>query len=200
MHHSRILTLVAVATLAAGGLAQSPQSPIPAPLSAQSTAIASDAPIGARDIIEIHVFQDPSLNMHATVSDEGVITMPPVGRIAVAGLTLPQIEQRIKAMLELKYLTKADVTVDLIEAGSKPISVIGAVNRPGRIASTGNITLMQAITSAGGLAIGYGHNLYVLRTAPNGLTEQVSIDIDDLMVNGDPDVNIPRRANDVINL
>ena len=200
MHHSRILTLVAVATLAAGGFAQTPQSPIPAPLSAQSTAIASDAPIGARDIIEIHVFQDPSLNMHATVSDEGVITMPPVGRIAVAGLTLPQIEQRIKAMLELKYLTKADVTVDLIEAGSKPISVIGAVNRPGRIASTGNITLMQAITSAGGLAIGYGHNLYVLRTAPNGLTEQVSIDIDDLMVNGDPDVNIPLRANDVINI
>ena len=199
MMATRILTFVAAAGIAAGALAQTTQSPIPAPLS-QSTAIASEAPVGSRDVIEIHVFQDPNLNVRATVSDEGFINMPPVGRINVAGLTLPQIEQRIKTLLEAKYLNKADVTVDLIEAVSKPISVIGAVNKPGRIGSTGNISLMQAITAAGGLASGYGRNLYVLRTAPNGMTEQIAIDIDDLMVNGNPDVNIPLRANDVINI
>jgi polysaccharide export outer membrane protein len=196
------MTFGAAAMLAAGALAQTAQSPIPPPMSMmqQENAIASDAPIGPRDVIEIHVFQDPNLNVRATVNDDGAINMLPIGRIAVGGLTLPQVEQRIKTLLEAKYLTKADVTVDLVEAGSKPISVIGAVNRPGRIASTGNITLMQAITAAGGLAAGYGHNLYVLRTAPNGLTEQVAIDIDDLMVNGNPDLNIPLRANDVINI
>src|SRR5207244_7695200 len=113
---------------------------------------------------------------------------------------LTQIEQRIKSLLEARFLNKADVTVDLIEAGSKPISVIGAVSRPGRIGITGNITLMQAITTAGGLAPGYGRNLYVLRTGTNGLTEQIAIDIDELMVNGNPDVNLPLRANDVINI
>jgi len=198
---SRILTIAAAAaTFAVGAFAQTPQSPIPAPLSQPPMAIASDAPVGPRDVIEIHVFQDSNLNTRATVSDDGAITMPPLGRITVAGLTLPQIEQRIKSLLESRFLTKADVTVDLIEAGSKPISVIGAVNRPGHIASTGNINLMQAITAAGGLAAGYGRELYVLRTAPNGLTEQIAIDIDDLMVNGNADVNIPLRANDVINI
>ena len=200
MHGSRILTLMAAAMLAAGVFAQTPQSPIPAPLSAQPAAIASDAPVGARDVIEIHVFQDANLNVRVTVGDDGAINMPPLGRITVAGLTLPQIEQRVKTLLEAKYLTKADVTVDLLEAGSNPISVIGAVNHPGHIGSTGNITLMQAITTAGGLASGYGRNLYVLRTATNGLTEQIAIDIDDLMVNGNSDVNIPLRANDVINI
>ena len=186
--------------LAAGVFAQTPQSPIPAPLSSQPNAIASDAPVGSRDVLEIRVFQDPSFNVRATVGDDGAITVPPLGKIAVSGMTLPQIEQRIKALLEARYLNKADVTVELIEAGSKPISVIGAVNRPGRIGITGNISLMQAITAAGGLAAGYGHNLYVLRTATNGLTEQVAIDIDELMVNGNPDVNLPLRANDVVNI
>src|SRR5436190_5721138 len=194
---SRKLTFFAVAMLAAGVFAQ---SPIPAPLSSQPNAIASDAPVGSRDVLEIHVFQDPTLNVRATVGDDGAINMPPIGKIAVTGMTLTQIEQRIKALLEARYLNKADVSVDLIEAGSKPISVIGAVNRPGRIGITGNITLMQAITAAGGLAAGYGHNLYVLRTAANGLTEQVAIDLDELMVNGNPDVNLPLRANDVVNI
>ena len=63
--------------------------------------------------------------------------------------------------------------------------------RPGRIGITGNITLIQAITQAGGLGTGYGRTLYVLRTAANGLTEQIAVDIDDLMVNGNPDLNLP---------
>jgi polysaccharide biosynthesis/export protein len=200
MLKSRYLTFVVAAMLAAGVSAQTSQSPIPAPLAPQSNAIASDAPLGARDVIEIRVFQDPSLNERATIADDGTVTIPAVGKISVSGLTPTQAEQRIKSMLEARILNKADVSIDLVDAGSKPISVIGAVNKPGRIGSTGNITLMQAITSAGGLASGYGRNLYILRTAANGMTEQVAIDIDDLMVNGNADVNVPLRANDVVNI
>jgi polysaccharide export outer membrane protein len=185
--------------LTAGGFAQASDQ-IPAPLSAQSVAISSDAPVGPRDVIAIRVFQDAALNTTVTVTEEGTVTMNPLGKVPVSGLTLTQIEQRIKSLLEARFFNKADVTVDLVEAGSKPISVIGAVNRPGRIGITGNISLIQAITAAGGLAPGYGRNLYVLRSATNGLTEQIAVDIDDLMVIGNPDVNLPLRANDVINV
>jgi polysaccharide export outer membrane protein len=185
--------------IAASALAQT--SPIPPPLStAPPQAIASEASVGARDVIEIRVFQDPSFNTRATVGDDGAINLPPLGKIPVGGLTLAQVEQKIKLALEARLLQKADVSVDLIEAGSKPISVIGAVTKPGRIGITGNISLMQAITTAGGLAPGYGRTLYVLRTASNGLTEQIAIDVDDLMVNGNSDINLPLRANDVINI
>jgi polysaccharide export outer membrane protein len=165
--------------------------------SAQS---ASDAPIGPRDVIEVKVYQDPNLYTKMTVTDDGRITMPLLGKVDVSGLTPSELEVRIKTMLEAKYINKADVSVSVLEAGSKPISVIGAVTRPGRIGITGNITLIQAITQAGGLANGYGRQLYVLRTAANGLTEQIAVDIDDLMVNGNPDLNLPLRANDVINV
>src|SRR2546430_2282314 len=138
---SRTLTFAAAALFAARSFAPTPSSPIPAPLSSQSVAIASDAPVGPRDIIAIRVFQDSNLNTTATVTEEGTITMNPLGKVPVSGLTLMQIEQRIKSLLEARFFNKADVTVDLIEAGSKPISVIGAVNRPGRIGVTGNISL-----------------------------------------------------------
>jgi polysaccharide export outer membrane protein len=198
MAGSRILSTLIGAMVAVAAMAQ-----VPAPLSSQQApaqAIASEASIGARDVIEIRVVQDQALNLRVTVSDDGTITMPPLGKVVVSGLTLPQIEQRIKSMLEARYLNKADVTVDLLEAGSKPISVIGAVTHPGRINVTGNITLIQALTQAGGLATGYGKTVYVLRSAPNGLTDQIAIDIDDLMVNGNPDLNLPLRPNDVVNI
>src|SRR4051795_12777934 len=195
------LTLTAM-ILTAAALAQpaAAQTQVPGTMLGESAPSASDAAIGPRDYIEVKVFQDPTLNTKMTVSDDGRITMPLLGKVEVSGLTPAELETRIKTMLEAKYINKADVTVTVLEAGSKPISVIGAVTRPGRIGITGNISLIQAITQAGGLASGYGRTLYVLRTAANGLTEQIAIDIDDLMVNGNPDLNLPLRPNDVINV
>jgi polysaccharide export outer membrane protein len=196
---THLTVIVAMLTAAALVLPAAAQTPQPGMLG-ENAPSGSGAPIGARDYIEVKVFQDPSLNTKITVGDDGRITMPLLGKIEVSGLTPADLEARIKSMLEAKYINKADVTVSVLEAGSKPISVIGAVTRPGRIGITGNISLIQAITQAGGLATGYGRTLYVLRTAANGLTEQIAIDIDDLMVNGNPDLNIPLRANDVVNV
>jgi polysaccharide export outer membrane protein len=170
--------------------------PAPSQLSAPS----QDVPIGPRDVIEIRVLQDPALNTRTVVGDDGKITFALVGKVDIAGLTVSQAESRIKTLLQGKYLTTADVSVQVVEAGNKPISVIGAVIHPGRIGATGSITLMQAITQAGGLASGYGRTLYVLRTAANGLAEQISIDLEDLLVNGNPDVNVPLFPNDVVNV
>ncbi|HEY4641257.1 MAG TPA: polysaccharide biosynthesis/export family protein [Thermoanaerobaculia bacterium] len=193
---------ILIIALAAAAMGQSPAQtqPQPGTLLTEAPPSASDAPIGPRDVIEVKVFQDPNLYTKMTVTDDGRITMPFLGKIDVSGLTPTQLEARIKSLLEVQYINKADVSVTVIEAGSKPISVIGAVTHPGRIGITGNISLIQAITQAGGLAGGYGRTLYVLRTAANGLTEQIAIDIDDLMVNGNPDLNLPLRANDVINV
>lgn len=188
--------------LVSAALSQRPavaQTQIPPGSLLSSPPSASDAPIGPRDVIEVKVFQDPNLYTKGTVTDDGRITMPLIGKVDVSGLTPTEVEARIKGLLE-KYINNPDVSVTVLEAGSKPISVIGAVTHPGRIGITGNISLIQAITQAGGLATGYGRTLYVLRTAANGLTEQIAIDIDDLMVNGNPDLNLPLRANDVINV
>lgn len=194
------VTAFVLASVALGQRPAEAQTQVPpGSLLASQAPSASDAPIGPRDFIEVKVFQDPNLYTKMTVTDDGRINMPLIGKVDVSGLTPSEVEARIKGLLE-KYINNPDVSVTVLEAGSKPISVIGAVMHPGRIGITGNISLIQAITQAGGLATGYGRTLYVLRTAANGLTEQIAIDIDDLMVNGNPDLNLPLRANDVINV
>jgi polysaccharide export outer membrane protein len=167
----------------------------------EAAASMADAPVGARDVLDIRVLEDPTVsNSHAVVSEDGQILLNVLERVQVAGLTAPEIEARLKALLEANYLAKATVSVQVVEYASKPISVIGAVVRPGRISATGSTTLIQAITQAGGLTAGHGRELYVLRTGRNGLTEQVSVDIEQLMVNGNPDLNIPLAPNDLINV
>ena len=196
-----ILPTLLAALLAVAPAASAQLSPVPQarPFQIDPVSTSSDAPIGARDVLDIKVFQDSALNTRATVTDDGKITMPVIGKVDVSGLTPVQVETKIKALLD-RYINKADVSVQVLEAGSKPISVIGAVMHPGRIGATGNLNLIQAITQAGGLAPGYGRTLYVLRSGANGLSDQLAIDIDDLMIRGNPDLNIPLRANDVINI
>jgi len=196
-----ILAALSVLTMAGAAFGQLPTAPATSTVPPAAVSTPSiDLPIGPRDVLEIRVLQDPTLNTRTVVGDDGKITFGLVGKIDVAGLTPPQAEARIKSLLQGKYLTTADVSVQVVEAGNKPISVIGAVIRPGRIGATGSITLMQAITQAGGLAAGYGRTLYILRTGANGLAEQISIDLEDLLVNGNPDVNIPLFPNDVVNV
>ncbi|HYU24193.1 MAG TPA: polysaccharide biosynthesis/export family protein, partial [Thermoanaerobaculia bacterium] len=133
-----VLFLVAASAGAQTGVLQQPP-PAPTPI-----ATSSDAPIGPRDVLDIKVFQDPALNTHATVTDDGKISFPLVGKLDVNGLRPVQLEQALSQTLS-KYLQKADVTVLVLEAGNRPISVIGAVTHPGRINATGNITLLQAL-------------------------------------------------------
>jgi polysaccharide export outer membrane protein len=156
--------------------------------------------LGPRDILDVKVLEDPSLNAKVTISDDGNVTLPLLGKVYLSGLTPLEAEGRIKTALEAGYLNRANVSVQVVEYGSKPISVLGSVVRPGSINVSGNITLIQAITQAGGLSAGYGRQLYVLRTAQNGLSEQIAVDIEDLMVNGNPDLNLPLSPNDVINV
>jgi polysaccharide export outer membrane protein len=162
--------------------------------------LSTDAPVGPRDILDLKVMEDANMSGRITVNDDGVIAMNVIGKVQVAGLTSTQIEAKLKALLEADILTKATVSVQVVEFASKPISVVGAVVRPGRIGASGNTTLIQAITQAGGLAAGHGKELYVLRTGRNGLSEQVSIDIDQLMVQGRPELNIPLSPNDLVNV
>lgn len=163
--------------------------------------LTTDAPVGPRDALEIAVLEDPSISTPRTViNEEGFISLKVVGRVQVAGLTPSQIESRIKTLLEAQYLAKATVTVNVVEFASKPISVVGAVVRPGLITPNGNTTLIQAITQAGGLSAGHGKEVYVLRTGQNGITEQLAIPVDELLVTGNPDYNIPLAPNDLVNV
>jgi polysaccharide export outer membrane protein len=186
----RFAVLILVLSTALAGIAAAQELPI----------LSTDAPIGPRDVLDVSVLEDKSITGPVTVSEEGTIALNVLDKVQVAGLSASQIESRLQSLLEAKFLAKATVSVHVVEFASKPISVVGAVIRPGRISASGNTTLIQAITQAGGLAPTHGKELYVLRTGSNGLSEQVAVSVDELLVNGNPDVNIPLAPNDLVNV
>lgn len=156
--------------------------------------------IGPRDLLEIKVFEVPELNIERRVGPEGTLTLPLIGDIDVQGLTEGEVAERLRAILESQYVQRASVTVQVREFRSKPISVMGAVKQPGPLAFSGRWTLLEALTAAGGVTENVGDKIYILRQADNGLSDQIVISVDDLLVRADPDVNIPIFSNDFINV
>ncbi len=144
----------------------------------------------------------PDLNTQPQhrVSEDGTISMPPLDDVQVAGLTEAEVAQKIKVLLEAKYAQRATVEVTVQEFRSRPISILGAVKNPGNLPFSGRWTLLEALTAVGGVDENHGSALYVLRRADNGLSDQVAISLDDLLVRADPRVNIPLLANDLINV
>lgn len=154
--------------------------------------------LGPKDLLEIQVLEEPTLNLERRVSDRGTLILPLVGEVRVAGRTAEETAALLKQRLEESYLQRATVTLSVVEYRSRPISVIGAVKRPGNLELSGRWNLLDALTDAGGLADGHGNVVHILRRAVNGLNDQLTLSIDDLLVRADPAVNIPIFSNDVI--
>lgn len=185
------LLLLATLSLAAAGAAR-----------AQTTSPDPGYRIGPKDLLRIVVYEVPELNVERRVGENGLVNLPLVGDFQAAGLTADELALRLQQLLESKYLQtgRASANVEVREFLSAPIAVLGAVNRPGPLAFPGRSTLLEAITQAGGLAPAHGGRIHVLRRAANGLSDQVVIDADALMVRADPKVNIPIYANDLISV
>src|SRR5436305_1990608 len=218
------LTLLVSSQLLLGPEPARPQSsPLPAPGAAAPPAAAGSLPetaprspveasagpgtsknpgyrIGPRDLLAIRVFETPELSVERRVSEDGDVNLPLVGDVQVAGLSETETAQKIKGVLEAKLLQGASVAVQVMEFRARPISVIGAVRLPGSLSFSGRWTLLEALTAAGGLTESHGNLIYVLRRADTGLTDQVAIPADDLLVRADPKLNIPIFAGDLINV
>jgi polysaccharide export outer membrane protein len=174
------------------------------PLPAQTVPVGGSAGpsyrLGPKDLIAIKVVEVPDLNVESRVSESGTVTLPLIGDVPAEGLTEAGFAQRLKELLEAKYVNRATVSIEVREFRSRPITVIGAVKTPGNLAFSGRWTLIEALAAAGGLADAHGDVVYVMRRAENGLTDQVAIRVDNLFVQGDPKSNIPIFANDLINV
>jgi polysaccharide export outer membrane protein len=182
------------------GSAQGPSAATGPASAASAASAASGYRIGPKDLVEIRVVELQELNVERRVSEKGTINLPFLEDVQAAGLTDSELAARLKADLERKLLQRASVSVQVREFRARPISVIGAVQTPGPLEFAGRWTLLEAITAAGGLTPNHGRTVYVLRHADNGLSDQVAIDLDDLLVRADARVNIPIYPNDLINV
>lgn len=156
--------------------------------------------VGAKDLLEIKVFELPELSQTVRVSEDGSISLPLLGRIEVQGLTKDAVEAKVAGLLEAKYLKNAQVSVFIKEYQSQQVAVIGAVEKPGTYELVGRMSLLQVISEAGGFKENASNEIFVLREGRSGDTATIAIDLKDLLLNGNQKLNIPLMPRDIINV
>lgn len=175
---------------------------------AQAPAAAQDASdafvrayrIGPGDLLEIKVFEVKELEQTVRVSEDGSITLPLVGRVVVEGLTQEGVAQKLAALLSEKYVKNPQVTIFIKEYKNQQVAVIGAVANAGSYELVGRKNLLQIVSMAGGFSESAGNEVFILREGPDGKTSTITIDLKDLLVNGNQALNVPIEPNDVVNV
>ena len=159
-----------------------------------------DHALGAEDLLDISVFEIPELTRTVRVSETGTIALPLLGEMPVRGLTPRQLEARLREALSQKYVNDPQVSVFVKEHGSKKVSVIGAVGKPGVYEMLGPRTLLQVLSQAGGLTEDAGARLHVIRGSMNGTGERLTVPVNDLLTDRDPDLNVSIEPGDVVSV
>ena len=108
--------------------------------------------LGPGDLLEIRVFQVEELNTTVRVGLTGTITLPLLGQFRAADLTPLELQFRIANRLAEKYVQDPQVTIFVQEYQNQPVSIIGAVEKPGVYQLTTRKTLIEMLSLAGGLA------------------------------------------------
>ncbi|HEV7478295.1 MAG TPA: polysaccharide biosynthesis/export family protein, partial [Burkholderiales bacterium] len=114
--------------------------------------------LGAGDSIRISVFQNPNLTLETRVGEDGAITYPLIGRMALGGTTIAEAERSITRALDSgNFIREPQVTILLLQTRSAQVSVLGLVNRAGRYPlDTVNVRVSEMIAIAGGVATAGG--------------------------------------------
>ena len=109
------------------------------------------------------------MNREVRVSASGEISLPLLGAIRAASLTPQQLETTLEEALRQRYMKDPHVGVFVREMQSRPVSVIGAVRKPGIFQIRGSKTLLEILSLAEGLADDAGEDVIIVR--PTGLND-----------------------------
>jgi len=124
------------------------------PGSTDLTKVAAGSPyyiIQPNDLLEIHVWKEPELTRKVLVRPDGRISFPLVQDLQAAGMTPSDIKQEIEKELK-KYIEVPNVTVIVEAIQSYRVFVTGKVAKPGALMAEKPITVLQALSLAGGFA------------------------------------------------
>lgn len=109
-----------------------------------------DTSLGAGDSFEVRVYRQEDLSATYRVSSAGTISFPLIGTVEVSGKAPEEVQEEIRERLGDGYLINPQVSVVVKEYRSKQISVFGQVGEPGTIPYIDGMTIIEAMSHAGG--------------------------------------------------
>lgn len=172
---------------------------------------ASQYVLGPDDQVKVWVLgMDEISDKPMRIDPSGNIDLPLVGQIHAGGRTVQQLKAELTERFS-KEVLKPEVSVEIVEYGSQPVSVMGAVNHPGIHQLQGSKTLMEVISMADGLRQDAGPQITISRkiqygpvpletakTDPTGQFSVAKVTVKDLLDGANPTENIAIFPHDVV--
>jgi polysaccharide biosynthesis/export protein len=130
---------------------------------APAAAVDSTYVIGPEDVLHIAVWKEADLTATEPVRADGKISLPLLNDVQAAGLTPMQLSESLTEKLK-KFVADPRVTVVVTAINSKKVYMLGEVSHAGAMTMSPNMTVMQALASAGINQFANTKKIYVLRT------------------------------------
>jgi polysaccharide export outer membrane protein len=169
-----------------------------------------DDEIVIRGIVAAEISDTP--DKPVLIGTNGNITLPLIGRVKAGGLTVEQLEAELNTRFK-EFIQEPQISVTVTEFRSQPVSVFGAVTKPGIVQLRGRQALYEVLSMAGGPSDNAGSILTVTRPRQSGEiplpgvkvdpTEQfssVELNVQEILEGKNPAANIEIRPNDIISV
>jgi polysaccharide biosynthesis/export protein len=200
----RLWTTAVTALLLIGGIAPAQNSAQPSGNSAAnktanaaaSSQAGSEYVIGPEDVLHVAVWKEADLTATLPVRPDGKISLPLLNDVQAAGLTPIQLADSVTEKLK-KYIADPHVTVVVTQINSKRVYMVGEVTHTGPIPMLPNMTVLQALSSAGLTQFANTKGIYVLRVE-NGRQQKMPVNYRKIVKGEQMDQNYALRAGDTI--
>jgi polysaccharide export outer membrane protein len=159
--------------------------------------------LGPEDELEITVWKNLELSRTTAIRPDGLISMPLIGDVQAAGLTADALAQRITERLKQYFATTPAVSVSVKTINSYSVFVMGEVAKPGKYQLKSYVTVLQAISTAGGFTVYAKRNkLQIVRVVENSDHTRREVRIllryDDLVAGRGEPGNIVLHSGDTV--
>ncbi|WP_375743717.1 polysaccharide export protein [Corallococcus interemptor] len=191
----RFILPVLLAALSACHADTRPPPPPPTPAASAEAAATSGGNLGPGDVVEVRVFQEPEHSGTWRVSPEGTIDYPLCGKVSLSGLTASAAADALRDCLA-RYLRRPQVSVLVREYNSQKIFVFGEVQKPGTFPVTGEVSIIQAITLAGGFTKLAAKNNTLVTRVVDGQERKIRVPVEDIGVGRER--NFLLQAGDIV--
>jgi polysaccharide export outer membrane protein len=182
------------------GSHQTAQSAVPAMADDTGKKSATADPnyvIGAQDVLDINVWKEPDVSRVVPVRPDGKISLPLLNDVQAAGLTPAQLATQLTENLK-KYVTNPQVTVIVTVINSQRVYILGEVTRPGAFPLIPGMSVLQALSSAGGFTQFAKVKSIFVRRIENGKEAKYPFNYREVISGKRPEQDILLKAGDTI--
>ncbi len=145
------------------GRTKSAERPKGGPASGDAVQAFTGYRVGVEDELGIAVWHEPELSQQVVVRPDGMITLPLLNDVKVAGLTTVEVQSLLTDKLK-PFVNDPQVTVSIKAVKSRKVSLVGNVAKQGTYSLNGHVTVLELLAEAGGLGpFAKSKSIYVLR-------------------------------------